>query len=477
MKAEGGRRKEGASVAPDPVRSPRFEDREVRLRPPVVVVSQPPLRATFRASRITFGSLWPVGLAAALLLGAGLRLIWGADIEYKLDEAWTFQQTQRGARTEPFPWLGMPSSTRVLNPGMSVWVFLLLGRVGGAETPADLARAVQLVNVAALVLLIAFALRWVSPAERELWLWAAALAAVNPLAVLFQRKIWPPSVLPLLSVVLLMGWWGRHRRGGAFLWGLVGACLGQIHMAGFFFAAALAGWALAFDRRRVAWRGWLAGSGFGAIFLVPWVYYLLTGPGQASHVLHWTRPFGFKFWTHWLTEPFGLGLRYALGPDFGDFLSYPLLAGQPTYLVGLLHGLLVVLGVVILARAGRRFWQQQRWRDLWVGGRSSTAFAVNAALWGFGVLLTVPGLAFYRHYLIVAFPLTFVWLTRLALGDDPAGSRKLGRGLLATLCVTQALVTVCFLGYVHVNQAALRGDYGVPYGAQIQEPITRPSER
>src|SRR5262249_23742786 len=194
-----------------------------------------------RESRLS----WPVlGIILALLAGASLRLIWPEDIEYKADEAWTFQHSRDAA----LPWLGMPSSVDIPNPGMSVWVFVLLQRLSGAADPPALARAVQLVNAAALVLLVCFAFPHVLRGEREPWLWAAALVAVNPLAVLFHRKIWPPCVLPLLTLAMLYGWWYRRRRGPAFVWGLVGVCLGQIHMAGFFFATRFVLWALLFDR-------------------------------------------------------------------------------------------------------------------------------------------------------------------------------------------------------------------------------------
>ncbi len=149
---------------------------------------------------------WPVlGIVLALVAGAGLRLIWPADIEYKADEAWTFEHS----RQADLPWLGMPSSVDIPNPGMSLWVFIGLQRLSGAEDPPALARAVQCINIAALVLLVVFAFWYVPRSEREPWLWAAALVAVNPLAVLFHRKIWPPCVLPLLTLLMLYGWWYR----------------------------------------------------------------------------------------------------------------------------------------------------------------------------------------------------------------------------------------------------------------------------
>jgi len=61
-----------------------------------------------------------VTLAWALLAGAGLRLVWVDDMEFKADEVWTFQQTQQAGRTAAFPWRGMPSSHGMENPGLSV---------------------------------------------------------------------------------------------------------------------------------------------------------------------------------------------------------------------------------------------------------------------------------------------------------------------------------------------------------------------
>jgi hypothetical protein len=69
----------------------------------------------------------------------------------------------------------------------------------------------------------------------------------------------------------------------------------------------------------------------------------------------------------------------------------------------------------------------------------------------------------HRHYLWVAFPLTFVWLACLAL--CPNGLR-LGRSLLAVLCIVQGLIAFEFLDYLHTNQRIIRGEYSLPYRAQ-----------
>jgi hypothetical protein len=409
---------------------------------------------------------WPVALAVTFVLGSALRLIWVQDIEYKEDEAWTFARTQQVGVTEPFPWLGMPTSTQCSNPGMSLWVFLGLQKLFAAHDPTALARTVQLLNITAIAILIWFSMRSVPAGEREPWLWAAALALVNPLAVLFQRKIWPPSVLPLLTVLLLACWWHRDRRWRALAWGLLGACVGQIHMAGFFFAAALVAWTLLFSRQRVAWGSWFVGSSLGAIPLIPWFWYFMTGRGGQSinhirlyHILE------CKFWMRWFTEPFGHTLRYALGNDFKDFLRYPLWHGRATHLVWLLHMLIYAIAGVVLVRAAWEFWQNRRqWAAWWAGKESSSALLQSAALWGFGILLTFCCLPIHRHYLIVAFPLGFLWLAQLVLAR-PQGAR-LSRSCLLILCVAQFSLSASFLGYVHHNQRIIRGDYGCPYGSQ-----------
>ncbi|HEY7329650.1 MAG TPA: hypothetical protein VH592_18570 [Gemmataceae bacterium] len=442
---------------------------------------------------------WAVlGIVFALLAGASLRLIWPADIEYKADEAWTFQHSQ----DEELPWLGMPSSVDIPNPGMSLWVFMALQRLSGAADPPALARATQFLNVIALVLLVGFALSCVPRGEREAWLWAAALVAVNPLAVLFHRKIWPPCVLPMLTLAMLYGWWNRQRRVPAFLWGLLGVCLGQIHMAGFFFAGGFVLWALLFDRtphpnpppqggreqigslppcggglglrecKCVAWRSWLLGSLLGALPMLPWLIHLVSHPSERPINPHrWVHAFELKFWVRWCTESFGLGINYTFGPYFREFLGHPVVGGCPTYLVAVLHVFVVSAAILLMLRAAARLWRQRpRWRELWIGRDSASAFTQNAALWGFGLLLTLSCFSIHRHYMIVLFPLEFLWVARLALATDTGPrSIRLGRALLLSLCCAQFLLSANMLTFIHSRQNFTGTEYGVPYGAQRAE--------
>jgi hypothetical protein len=415
---------------------------------------------------------WKFGLALILLLGAGLRLIWVDDIEYKGDEEWSFQRTQQIGGVESLPWLGMPTSVEFLHPGGTVWTFVALSKLFGAKEPTELARACQLLNVAAILMLVAFTFWTVPIGQREPWFWAAALVAVNPLAVLLHRKIWPPSVIPAFTMLLIICFWYRDRRLGAVSWGFVGALLGFLYPPAMFLAAGFVVWVILYDRARVRWRWWLPGSIVGALPLIPWLCYVVGEMGSRSVTnRRWSHLAELRYWTYWLTEPFGISLRYSLEKDFGDFLSYPVVLGHATYLVGTLHVLIILAAAVLLAAVARRLWlQRDNWRSLWIGRETETAFTQNACLWGFGIVLTLTLLPVHRHYMVVTFPLMFLWLARAALAHRKplVGVLSRGRTYLMALCLLQFLMSASFLGYIHVNQRTIQGDYGLPYGAQAR---------
>jgi hypothetical protein len=226
----------------------------------------------------------------------------------------------------------------------------------------------------------------------------------------------------------------------------------------------------------VAWLSWLGGSCLGAVLLFPWIYYLITErPGRPVPSLAWWEL--FNYWVCWTSDPFGLDLRYSLGKYFAEFLTYPIIDGRPTHLVMALHVLLIVIWAVSLVRLAYLLWHdRQHLADRWIGRSSPTAFTLSAALWGYGILLTLSLVSVTRHYLIILFPLEFVWLARLTLAgsEQSAGVRRLGRGVLVTLCVAQLLISASFLNYIHVNQGAPDADYGVAYGAQSKPADSSP---
>jgi hypothetical protein len=407
-------------------------------------------------------------------------------MEWKEDEYYDFIQTQLIGKSHPWPWAGMNSGVYLANPGMSVWVFVWLARLVGATDPIALQRALASFAWIGIALLIPFALfivkRGSSPQtdNRESWLWACALAMVNPFGVYIDRKLWPQGFLPFFATLMIAGWWKRDRAWGAFLWGLIGAILGQIHMSGFFMAGALFLWTAFFNRkaipkRNVRWSYWFLGSCAGAWPLIPWYLHVLKNP-PPGQVLSgtWGDVFQFKFWVFWITDSVGLHLGNPLGllrggsvfAQISDFVRYPIINEHPTYLCGAAHFLALAAGSWIILTGLLRRGKQLFTRDAklrWFFARkvSQTAFVQKAAFWGFGILLTATRVNIRRYYMRASFPFEQIWLTRLALSHNPRP--KMARVALFLLWFAQLLISAHFVGYVHVNQGSLQGDYGEAY--------------
>ncbi|HEY7297802.1 MAG TPA: hypothetical protein VH684_07690 [Xanthobacteraceae bacterium] len=406
--------------------------------------------------------------------GMALRLMFPNDIEYKSDEAWTFTHVQADRAGAPWPWTGLATSVGPPNPGFSLWVFVALARLFDVSTPPELARTVQILACVALIALVGFA-RWaIDEAHREPWYWAAALWAVNPLAIIFERKIWPPSVLLLPMIALVAAWWFRRNRACAFLWGLLGALMAQIHLGVAFLAVAIAVWTWWRDGAAVRWGAWLAGGLVGSLPALPWLFELLTMSKGAA--LHWRWPFP-SFYTRWVTQPFGLGVEYTLGWNhMRDFLSGPAVAGHPTYLIAALHIGLAVLLVLALARAIRAAMERRRfWTMVFLRGPDPSQTLMGAALWGYGLMLTaltMIGAGSHRHYLIVVAPLMALWTARIILDGDRTGSSAVGRRIILPLsCVLQLAVSAGLLGYIHQVQV-IRGEYGATWQSQERSGIS-----
>lgn len=412
---------------------------------------------------------WWIFLAVCLLLGATLRLVFPSDIEYKADERYSMSAVEQFRQSGAIPAVGMPSSTGVVNAGPSVWIFLLLGSMSGASNPAELARSVAVLNILALAILAAIAIRVVPPEQREIWGWTAALFCVNVFAVLFARKIWPQCVEPFFTALLILAWFHRSRRAAAFCWGVLEALLGQFHMAGFFFAAALLLWTLAFDRRRerglgMQWKYAVTGMCLGAVPMIPWLAHGLHSSARQA----WTQLLGLPFWFAWLRTPLGLGLDYNLGWQYKEFPSWPKIGSHATYAVfacmAITVGTVAVMGAVLLRRRKN---DKISWADL-VGLGSETTFLEAAGLWGAGLLLSAAAVRIYPHYLIAMFPLPWIWVARLGTATGRGG--RLG---LAAIWLCQLLLSACFLYYIHVHHGAWWGDFGVSYGYQINNGLPR----
>jgi hypothetical protein len=119
-----------------------------------------------------------------------------------------------------------------------------------------------------------------------------------------------------------------------------------------------------------------------------------------------------------------------------------------------------MIGVWVMAyRAWRILKERRISARTFLGEGDPTNRIVNAGLYGLGVFLTLIGRPIYRHYLLVAFPLEWLWLTRQCrLATHRANV------LLGAVWMCELTIAAGFLYYIHVNHGAAAGDYGVTYG-------------
>jgi len=423
-------------------------------------------------------------LLAAVGLGAWLRLGRLDEMEYKRDEQWTFTHAVRIPADEPWPKLGMPSGITIPNAPLSLLVFVGLTQTSRPMTPVDLTARVVWLNVAALVLLVLFSETGVEADARDSWRWGAALVAVSPFAVLLERKLWAQSTLPLFSLLFLIGWFRRETRWGACMWGLLSAVLGQIHISGLFLAAAFGIWTMVAPQggdppAPIRWRWWAGGFAIGSIGLVQWFVQLAIGaaawlrsPATASlspvatlittriGLLNWhLLSFWPSFWWNWLCDAAGFGLNYSLGTHYAEFLAAPVVRGHSTWLMAIAA---FVSMSISLAAAAPPTWALLH--DLRATGlavltrnRSQTLGAEAATIGVFGLMLTATLHMIHRHYLVVLYPLPWIWLAGLLL------RQRRGRALLCCVWLAQLVLTLGVLQFIHTHQGAPGADYGVGY--------------
>ena len=421
-----------------------------------------------RAITTDFPKLTTIAVTAALAAGVVFRLFYPGTIEFHSDEQFSFDHVMTVLNGGPWPSLGMTMSIGGPNPGMSVWIFILLGLIGHPSTPVGLAECVQVLNVVALLGFVGFVLRAIPRDQREPWLWGAALWAVNPIAIIYERKIWPPSTLPAFVVVMLAGWWYRRTWLGSFAFAAIAILGGQIHPTSAFLGIAILAWTVFKERGGFRWTGLIAGAVVGFLPAVSWVPAYLA----SRNALHQARLPSPEFYGRWLTTPFGYGPDHILGPvEFPRFLGWPEVNGEPTYLTLAVYAAIVVAALAILIPAVRRALANPptlRWHLL---GDTPAGLLVRAAGIGFGLILTVLsalGGGLYAHYMIVITPLMTLWVALLAVYAGGGVLRDSGRRLLATLCLLDAAVVLLMFSYIHTI-GDIHGEFGPSWEWQQQQ--------
>jgi 4-amino-4-deoxy-L-arabinose transferase-like glycosyltransferase len=412
------------------------------------------------------------GILAAVFVGGLLRHLFLEEMEFKLDEKYMYLAVRKAMDEGLWPALGMPSGATIRNPGMSIWVFNVLGFLFQVQDPLDLGRAVAWLNTAAIGLLGVFILRKIPQPAQAAWWWGMAIAAVNPLLVTYHRKIWTQSVLSFFCVLFLWAYWDRRKRIGAFFWGLIGPCLGQIHMSGFFFAFAFFLSALfkREDRKSTAWGSWLAGSVLGSLPMIPWLIYLRGGAsGRGGLQALFVEFSELRFWSFWFSDPTGLSLGYLLGLhrgvgqwiQNGEFMKYPFLGELPTYGAAFFMVVSLVLSLAVFGMAAWNILKKRSHRQ-----REDFDAETHQAIWNagglYGAIVPFSLARVRRHYLLITFPLEYVWFCREAI----RGFGRYARWALGALVLLQLGTSIAFLQFIVRNGGGPEGDYGTSYRVQ-----------
>lgn len=407
----------------------------------------------------------------AIILGVVLRLLWPGDMEWKYDERWMTEKAN-AIRTgsSALPWLGMPSGAKgLVNPGFSVWPFAALARVN--PTPIGLVSGVMVLNSLALFALFAAAMFLAHQRNKgfELFLWALALMALSPMAILYSRKIWAQDLLPVFIAAMTWGWLGRKHFWGSLLFVLTVGLSGQLHMSGIFLGAALAVAVTVKVVFELKEKKTLAIHPFGVIaglsLAIPGWFFWTTGLGSQGHGgFHgWEyvrNIFSFKWITHGTGYFSAISLKESLGGNFSEFLVFRM-GGRVTAIPAILMGAVALL---LLIGHGMRFGEMAKW----VQSFKAMAFAEKIRILLenpffvvvvlTGILVTATGINIQPHYLIITTPFLFLW---------PAWVLRNTTWRLLFLGLNGAL-SLCFLLYIHGHGGAPKGDYGVTYQEQIR---------
>jgi hypothetical protein len=439
------------------------------------------------ASQVGQSPLAWSALAIALICGGILRLAWIEDMEWKKDEQWSYRMSQEVGRTRPWPWVGMRTSLGFSNPGPSVWIFVAIGQI--AHSPTSMAGAVVLLNLIALVGFAGAVRACLPSSEREPWLWGIALEAVSPFAVRISRKIWPPSTLTPLLLLLWISHQHRRARWGAFTWGLSAALIGQVHLSGWFVALGLLLGTIIVDCRRAGprpryWHWWLLGTVLGLASAVPWARTL---PGATFDLFAELTPINIaqrvQSYLYGLVITASSAYPFAalgLGEEDADFGRQPTIDGVPSHLTDLLR-LFIVLTIVVrlIVRLSGGIALGLRWARLLIGRdaggprqrnasatsqrsparreHTSTAFYLWSTIALPGLIFVISTNVYFYHYFYVLCPFLFVLIAACLLP---------WRGALLGLVLAQALLSVAFLNYVHQRGGVARGEYGLTYARQ-----------
>ncbi len=393
-------------------------------------------------------------------------------VEFKLDEATAVDLARRLLEGD-FPTVGLTSSVGADNPPL--FVYLTAVPLALRDDPLAATAFVGVLGVAAVILTyIVLRPRF----GAFVALGAAALLATAPWSVLYGRKLWGQSVLPVVAAALLWSMFAvlERSRSRAVVFIPILLCLAfQLN----FSALALvipATVLLLYRAHTVHWPAFALGVGIAALLLAPWLYHeVASGFTDVATVLSGApggedEPGPFDA----VRESFRLigigGWAYVTGDSLPAFVTDAGPAWKVARGASIVAAALFLLGLVTCALCvvrGTRSIRRWPWLALAPGAASRALLLV----WLAGVWLsyTTPRAdRLYPHYLIVTFPVVFA-VQALALSDLASAVRRVRYqamvGAIAVLVAVAAgftLFTLSFQRFVD-EFGGTAGDYGVAY--------------
>ncbi|MCE9614433.1 MAG: glycosyltransferase family 39 protein [Lentisphaerae bacterium] len=393
-----------------------------------------------------------------LILALVVRLLWFDLMEFKFDEVDVLQLTREWVLRGGLPQYGMMSGVGVRNP--PGFIFLLWPWVAAQASPLAIGGFIAVLNVLAVWLMLRLGRALGQPAAGR---WAAAFMAVHPWLILYSRKIWAQSVLPvfMLLALIIMAIGTAHPRHRATFWLLpVLALAWQIHFSAWCLVAVALLWLTSTALRgRLNLRWALAGGLPALLVLGPYLHHLTAtacadlraqahvggggGIAQAGSVLR-----------SWVQTAFagGFGQIGAAGP--ASLAS--VMPGAAGSLLELLAWTGTVAVLALASHSARRDASHHPDFRLWL----ALAALMPPALYAARGIVAPP------HYFIIGLP------ALLFLAGLGAGRLRVPRAASLAPWLPGALVVTCgvvvWLAVIaHIRHTGgTGGDYGVAYRHQ-----------
>lgn len=422
-------------------------------------------------SRLEIAVLLGIGAVACWLRVRQLQLA-----EFKIDEAVAVDLARRVLDGDLVT-AGLTSSIGAENPPL--FVYLTAIPLAVRDDPLAATAFVGLLGTAAVVLTYVV----LRPRFGALVaLGAAALFATAPWSVLYGRKLWAQSLLPLVTVLLLWSLLAvlERSRSRAVVFVPVLACVAfQLNFSALVVVLPAAV-VLLYRAPSVHWRALGVGVAVAVLLLSPWLYQQATTgfddvsvllPGGERVNVPANEPTVTAALRHTI-DLLGVGdWEYVAADSLPSFVADAGAAWRVARGAGMLVVLLFVVGLVTcaacVARSARRI---PGWPRVELGGAGSARALLLVWLAGVSIVYATPASdRIYPHYLIVTFPVSFA-VVALGIADVTAGLRRGGRalgivaaaGVLAAVSLANAAFTLSFHRFVD-RTGGTAGDYGVVY--------------